>query len=85
MPKQTDKLKQNYNRVTTEPEQSLSDDSDDEQHPQKQIPVGASIYWDIPGVFLAQVVDVYRCLLNPHCLKYPKPRQQTRHLTIHKL
>jgi len=49
MPKQTDKLKQNNNRVTTEPEQSLSDDSDAEQQPQKQIPAGASIYWDIPG------------------------------------
>lgn len=49
MPKQTDKLKQNNNRVTTEPEQSLSDTSDDEQQPQKQIPAGASIYWDIPG------------------------------------
>jgi len=49
MPKQTDKLKQNNNRVTTEPEQPLSDASDAEQQPQKQIPAGASIYWDIPG------------------------------------
>jgi len=49
MPKQTDKLKQNNNRLTTEPEQSLSDTSDAEQQSQKQIPAGASIYWDIPG------------------------------------